>query len=1209
MDGYAPAYVAHNIPLLVVSGLGTQSEEHTRLPQGPRIASEIPLVESEDALTVRRHFKDSDGSTLAWNSREYGGRNKFKVKLVGRDYTLPVRNAQFPPSQATSPTSKPVLHSALSPLSPGSSVFPDGLLDSKWIEKHQELVPSAYLSFYTFTSDPTLSTLNDNQLKTDINSIKGILSRSGYKTRLIVALLSEKSIVQSPDVEERLANIRKATGLDGKTSLFFLPPQSSPVELKAFVETIISTIYPICIEYYRDLSKHSRRKRNRGVVPPPTAPPTSGTSQTLSSHGWNVRYDFKLGVFAEFRQEMDSAVRSYESGYEVLLGLDVLEAIASWSPRWNEARLLADIFAIRILRCLLWNVNSTAAVRRWQSHRERMRDFVDRRGKGSATYGWEAWEARWAMVMGELIQKASISEFGSSAIFLATEKTIAIGERVEPWEYLHHPGYWFRAASKHLMARRTLALEIPEEDRSPPGYSPASQIASKAYTYDTYLCPEPHEESPLPGREGVDHPLLIIEALSKAIPEFSRRGQLRLVQELQILSAAESMKREAWDDAVKVLRPLWQKMSYRSEGWWNAVEDISWALRKAAACAGDGGSVLAVDWELMNKCFTHHTSWHYDLSKSLDGLDTLKAKPAVVLHANEITSFLSASYVFEYPEGNVGEHCSSQLAFTSNALATAAPLTISEIRLDFDGSMKHLVLKHKPEAVDSDSSEMRPDNLDLSMVSLSEGMHNDRAVLTGEANLTFRPGQTRVFEFSSMLREAGDANAASANLSLATDQFDLEYIHTFQQTTMPDVWWGKRGVKKRIVRPNPSSITVLPKPPKLELGFVNMESQYYANERMLLKLEVLNGEDVDSVVSLDVQLTGENAPAISIETNDLDQTSAENTETGSDLAGTALGKIASAGTRVVTISIPALDVPATYELSVKAAYHLVSDIETPVYCSMSMQLEVINPFEANYDFSPRIHPAPWPSLFTHDEGDDENQQGTQARGLAQKWCLTARYASFATEDLIVDDINVEVIGSNGGIECYTEKLVALPGSGLRVAPKSLEEAQFDCFTQKLSLDDRGTATLDISLAIKWRRDSEGSQSNTTILAVPRLLVSSSEPRVLAAVSYSTKIPSMVHFDVTIENPSNHFLTFGLTMEPSEKFAFSGTKQSTLQLVPLSRRTVKFRLLPSVRGDWIGPIHCVIRDRYFQKVLKIAPTDGLKQDKEGLLVWVPPEEDL
>ncbi len=85
MDGYAPAYVVHNIPLLVVSGLGSQPHESSTLEDGAiRIASESPLVESEDAKVLLRHFRNSDAGNLAWNSREHSGRNKFKIKIVGR---------------------------------------------------------------------------------------------------------------------------------------------------------------------------------------------------------------------------------------------------------------------------------------------------------------------------------------------------------------------------------------------------------------------------------------------------------------------------------------------------------------------------------------------------------------------------------------------------------------------------------------------------------------------------------------------------------------------------------------------------------------------------------------------------------------------------------------------------------------------------------------------------------------------------------------------------------------------------------------------------------------------------------------------------------------------------------------------------------------------------------------------------------------------
>ncbi|KAL3420764.1 hypothetical protein PVAG01_07209 [Phlyctema vagabunda] len=1221
MDGYDPDFVTHNLPLLVISGLGPEPKPISKAVKewagGPQIKSEIPPVQTEDALVLLKHFEASDGSGSSWNGREENSRNKFRVKVVGRGYSLPPRHIlessnTLERSHGNNSAGRTVLHSPLSPLSPGSRVFPDGLVDSKWVQKHQEIIPSAYISFYTLSAEPGLASYHDNHLKSDINDIKGVLSQSGYKTRHIVVLLSELKV--QADVEERLASIRKATGLDPKFSLFFLPPQSSAVELQAFVETVLSTTYPLSIEYYRDLSKHSRRKRNRGVVPPPTAPPTSGTSQTLTSQGWNVRYDFKLGVFAEFRQEIDAAIRSYESGYEALLGTDVLESISSWSPRWNEARLLSDVFSIRILRCLLWNNNSTAAVRRWQAHRERIRDVVDRRGKGSSTYGWEAWEARWATVMAEMIQRSDISGFSQSSgpAYLRPEKNIMTGERLKPWEHLHHSGYWYRRAAKHVMARRTLALAIPEEDRSPPGESPASQIANKAYTYDSFLCPEPHEENPLPSRgNGIDHSSLIIDLLSKAIDEFEAKGQGRLVQETSLQAANESTRSNAWADAMRFLRPLWQTMSYREEGFWVAVEEIGWALRNAAVHAGEGGAIVAVDWELLDRNFKYQTNWHYDLQRSLEGLESIKSKPVVVLHDREVHSFLSGTFAFEHAHGKVGELCSAQLVVNSSAHSMSVPVTLTEIKVHFEGSIKPIILKHVPQ----DNSNQ--DHFTLNKVSLIDGhggsietspeIPDVRPCLHGESDLTFCPGHTKVFEFRTPLREAGEAKATGVTFRLLSDLFDLDFVHDFSRANSPDFWWGTKPIKRRLVRANPSTITILPKPPRMDLIFSGLQTQYYTNEYITLQVEVFNGEEEDSITNLHLRIPGETALSAVLARTDA------GTDSGQERDGLSttleLGTIATGSSTVIEIRLSPIDLSAIYDISIEASYHLVSDLETPISRATSLQLSVINPFEANYDFSPRLHPEPWPSFFSHHDHEEyQPDVVSQAHGLAQKWCLTTRYASFATEDLVIEDIEVEVVGQNGGIQCYTEKITPIAVGGLRITPKSFEEAQFSTFTQKNSLDDRGTATLDVQLAIKWRRDLDNSALNTTLLPVPRLLVSSSEPRVLAAVSHPTALSPVIHFDVIIENPSNHFLTFGLTMEPSEEFAFSGTKQSTLQLVPLSRRTVRFRLLPVTRGDWMGPVQCVIRDRYFQKILKIAPTDGMKLDKEGILIWVPPEDD-
>lgn len=239
------------------------------------------------------------------------------------------------------------------------------------------------LCFYNLTSDPTLATLHDNQLKTDINTVKNALSQSGYKTRLAVVILSDQSTNTVSQFQERLENIRRSTGLDPKASLFVLPTRRTEAELETAVDNVLAAIFDQALEYYRDLGRHVRKKRGRGVAPQPTIPPTSGTSHTLGLQGWHVRYDFKTAVLAEFRQEFDVSLRSYEQAYDTLLGIDVLETIPAWSPRFNDARLLADIIAIRALRCLLLSGQSTATVRRWQMHNDRICDIVDRKGRGT----------------------------------------------------------------------------------------------------------------------------------------------------------------------------------------------------------------------------------------------------------------------------------------------------------------------------------------------------------------------------------------------------------------------------------------------------------------------------------------------------------------------------------------------------------------------------------------------------------------------------------------------------------------------------------------------------------------------------------------------------------------------------------------------------------------------------------------------------------
>ena len=462
-------------------------------------------------------------------------------------------------------------------------------------------MPSIYLCFYSLTSDPTLVNLCDSKMRTDIVGIRNLLNQSGYKVRLAVIFLGQSSSSLSPEkVLERLEMIRKGTGLDHKTFLY-IPSQESQDRLLAAMDAILGSLFSQAMDYYRDLGRHSKKKRGRGIAPQPTVPPTTGTSRTLSVQAWNLRYDFKTAVFSEYRQDMDGALRLYESAYETLFGSDVWGVIPSWSPRWNECRMLADVIAVRILRCRLWLGQWSASVRRWRQHRDKIADFVDRRGHGTENYGWEAWQARWACVMAETVKKVEIMELGpdSRLLYMDAEKSLA-AERLQPWDYIHHPGYWYKISAKHIAARRKRAREMPEADRVPPNSSPVSRLSSRPYTYDCFMCPEPHEEHPLEG-QGVNYSKLILDVLYAAKVEFQARQQRRLSAEVSLECANELMSTGDYKPALQLLLPLWEGMNFRAEGWWDINEQLSYILRSAARRASRPDLMVAVDWELLNR--------------------------------------------------------------------------------------------------------------------------------------------------------------------------------------------------------------------------------------------------------------------------------------------------------------------------------------------------------------------------------------------------------------------------------------------------------------------------------------------------------------------------------------------------------------------------------------------------------------------------------
>ena len=158
----------------------------------------------------------------------------------------------------------------------------------------------------------------------------------------------------------------------------------------------------------------------------------------------------------------------------------------------------------------------------------------------------------------------------------------------------------------------------------------------------------------------------------------------------------------------------------------------------------------------------------------------------------------------------------------------------------------------------------------------------------------------------------------------------------------------------------------------------------------------------------------------------------------------------------------------------------------------------------------------------------------------------------------------------------------------------------------MDLEDRRPTYVDLQLNIKWRLEGLREPSIATKLPMPELVVQFGEPRVLALLNKEASMQDILHLDFIIENPSIYSLNFSVTMDTSDEFAFSGGKSSMLHLTPLSRQSIQYKLLPLVKGTWISP-QLRVYDVQFHKTLRVLGTEGVRNDRKGIGVWVDVDE--
>lgn len=644
----------------------------------------------------------------------------------------------------------------------------------------------------------------------------------------------------------------------------------------------------------------------------------------------------------------------------------------------------------------------------------------------------------------------------------------------------------------------------------------------------------------------------------------------------------------------------------------------------------------------------------YDFSRCLDGLPPFEKRPSTTVQAGKVISCcesirkhlgatglvvieqrqltrhpVSASFIFVSKQGIVGEEMLSQLLISSRAHKSSSPITFKQVKINFEGKMRSITIQHEPEDCPKETAEDEPTHLyslnlrrapaDTKESKPSRPGSLSPSAYSGQCDLTFAPGVTKALMFKFTPRDSGDVEAVSISLSLQEKDFDFEVLVADPELLHQDFLWVKSiagPLKKKLGSESSNLLKIVPKPPKMRIEFPSIKTSYFTNEQVAIDIHISNRESEDADTVVEVALLGNSKifPDLSWSSEGpLSDTVVQNIfDEGSNhyngkLSSVSIGKLLTVETRKNKVSLQIGAQPVEYVLKVGVLYRLLSDPDTLIAKTVEIDIIVINPFEANYSFIPKINRDLWPSYFSMgddiDNGSEHNQKGKLvAKGLSQTWALTAKIGSFGTEPIVIGGVSLQLLHGLDDVSCkILSDPAAVQGEAV-IKPDDIQKRKFDLELRKHSLEDGKATALYLQLEIKWRRESPHAMSTTTYLTIPEILIPFGEPRVLAAARKEPRKTGIIHLEYIIENPSMYVLEFNLTMETSEEFAFSGVKTTSLQLIPLSRHTVWYNLLPLVTGTWISPQFRVV-DLHFNKTLKIHATEGIKNDVRGILIWV------
>ncbi|KAL0417402.1 UNVERIFIED_CONTAM: hypothetical protein Sradi_1153700 [Sesamum radiatum] len=293
--------------------------------------------------------------------------------------------------------------------------------------------------------------------------------------------------------------------------------------------------------------------------------------RSFSSMELNVRYCFKVAVYAEFRRDWLEALKLYEDAYHALREMVGMSTKTPPIQRIVEIKTIAEQLHFKMSTLLLHSGKVVEAITWFCQHTANYRSLM---GSPEVIFlHWE-WLSRQYLVFAQLLET-------SSADVLHVPSMVSVAaEKPTEWEF--HPAYYYQLAASYLK-EKNVSLEFAlsmSEDVGPIDGSAESVVASAYLGQFASLTDDEYVRYALAEGKRFQDSFEIIALLKRSFEAYSSLKAERTAAYCGLQMAREYFAVSDFGNAKQTFDSV--ASLYRREGWLLSLWEVLGYLRECS---------------------------------------------------------------------------------------------------------------------------------------------------------------------------------------------------------------------------------------------------------------------------------------------------------------------------------------------------------------------------------------------------------------------------------------------------------------------------------------------------------------------------------------------------------------------------------------------------------------------------------------------------